>query len=96
MHAASLSFQTSKRGYASDVFFRSWSAAKSYKWSRERKREKEKKRERQEERKQNAEGAQDKKMKGEGVKNERKEEAMREMRTKHRSDPRAFGLFFIL
>lgn len=33
--SASLSFQTSKRGYASNVFLRSWSAAKSYKWSRE-------------------------------------------------------------
>lgn len=34
--SASLSFQTSKRGYASNVFLRSWSAAKSYKWSKER------------------------------------------------------------
>lgn len=58
--SASLSFQTSKRGYASNVFLRSWSAAKSYKWSREK--------EREEESEQNAEegeGVQDKKMKGE-------------------------------
>lgn len=37
--SASLSFQTSKRGYASNVFLRSWSAAKSYKWSREKERQ---------------------------------------------------------
>lgn len=37
--SVSLSFQTSKPGYASNVFLRSWSAAKSYKWSRERWRE---------------------------------------------------------
>lgn len=42
--SASLSFQTSKRGYASNVFLRSWSAAKSYKWSRERERERWRKR----------------------------------------------------
>lgn len=42
--SASLSFQTSKRGYASNVFLRSWSTAKSYKWSREREIERKRKR----------------------------------------------------
>lgn len=56
---ASLSLQTSKRGYASNVFLRSWSAAKSYKWSGEREREgrREGEREEEEEIEQNAEEA---------------------------------------
>lgn len=53
----------------------------------------------EEESEQNAEegeGAQDKKMKGERMKNEQGKEATGEMRTKHGTDPRAFGLFLIL
>lgn len=53
----SLSLQTSKRGYASNVFLRSWSAAKSYKWSEEREGRREGEREEEEEIEQNAEKA---------------------------------------
>lgn len=79
------SFQTSERACASDVFLRSWSAAKPYKWSRERERESRGRRERQNIGGRGGVGQ--KKMKGKRMTNEQGKEAASMGLIQKHSDP---------